>query len=709
MAKNSYKNFLSVGRFSSVGNIFLQKFFESGVDAIRNLLFPMPCPGFTKCLALFGYLWLGLETIGAAPKSEACATVADSSAMADSTAAMPVTTSPRSARAVETLFWHDIALYNWLTRIDLQQALSSRWQLLLTENFSSTLQQPGQSQPDRWKDEHTAQLELTRAPWGDGHWLAGWQWHIGMGSKIFRDDFSRQAIQTRNNDFALSSFYSRLERQLRPNLWVSGQAGYRLEQLLGRDEHGPSLKLSVAMGPALWQGYSHRFDAEGELNKLPERRNDDLRVSYSVSRQFENATSDSLFVHFTHLRRDNYLANIGSLDVYVLNRDRRAAENRLDYRINNEWRFLLHTELGESRVAVHQHVIERAQDSPLAPGLGRDGVKIQHNDFDTRHQADLLWQKANLNNRFSVQFVSEVIDYLGDLPCDEIRSPYAGQGCDSDNWHVRAGHDLRWRIGRRDSLRWYGSAERQAYETGNTKNPDHFDRLTFQANLLYGHRFSPFFLMLWEANVYLEHLVYLKSSHSAGNNWRRVFKLQPSCVFDLAPGLYLKQSFGVLAQYIAYDFPEPLALGQSNVFRYFFITDSLAVHFSRRTYGVAQYRLRLEERGQLDWSRWEQRPWFDRHEHWVSLSLNHELIPHWQITPGIAYFRQNDWAYRLAPSGFTRNRSSGQTIWSPALTVSYIRPPNAAIIFSARRQIVYRFRGASSYIDNIRLTVQWSI
>jgi hypothetical protein len=171
----------------------------------------------------------------------------------------------------------------------------------------------------------------------------------------------------------------------------------------------------------------------------------------------------------------------------------------------------------------------------------------------------------------------------------------------------------------------------------------------------------------------------------------------------------LKQSFGVLAQYIAYDFPEPLALGQSNVFRYFFITDSLVVRFSRRTQGVAQYRLRLEERGQLDWARWEQRPWFDRHEHWASLTLNHELMPHWQVAPGVAYFRQNDWAYRRAPSGFTRNRSGGQTIWSPALTISYIRPPNAAIIFSARRQIVYRFRGTSSFIDNIRLTVQWSI
>ncbi len=700
MAKKSYKIFFvrwpsTAAGFSSVGNVVLHKFFETRVDK--------------TWLIIFACLWLGLEAIASAPRNQA---ISDSSARADTSIVIESSASSRpSMRAVETLFWHDLAIYQWLTRIDLQQALSSRWQLLLTENFSSTLQQPGQSQPDRWKDEHTAQLVLSRAPWGEGHWLAGWQWNILLDSKIFRDDFSRQAIQSRNNDFALSGFYSRLARQLRPNLWVSGQAGYRLEQLLGRDEHGPSLKLSVAMAPTLWQGYSHRFDAEGELNSLPERRNDDLRVSYSVSRQFENATSDSLFVHFTHLRRDNYFANVGSLDVYALNRDRRAVENRLDYRINNEWRFLLHTELGESRVTVQQHVIERAHDSgQQAPGLGRDGVKIQHHDFDTRHQAELFWQKANLNNKFSVQFVSQGIDYLENASASNLFLPYAGQGFDSDDWRLRAEHDLRWRVGRRDSLRWYASVGRQAHETGNRNNQDNFDQLTFQASLLYGHRFSPFFSVLWEANAYLEHLVYLKSSHSAGNNWRRVFKLQASCLFDLAPGFYLKQSFGVLAQYIAYDFPEPLALGQSNVFRKFFVTDSLFARFSRRTQAVAQYRLHLEERGQLDWRRWQQRPWFDRREHWAAIVLNHELMPDWQVAPGVTYLRQIDWAYRIAPSGFTRYRSGGQKIWSPALTISYFRAPGAAIIFSARRQIVFPAKGGkSSSIDNVRLTVQWSI
>jgi hypothetical protein len=652
-----------------------------------------------------------METIGAAPRSTAGSPVADSSAVADSIAAFPVTPSQRSARAVETLFWHEIALYNWLTRIDLQQALSSRWQLMVTENFSSTLQQQaGQAQSDRWKDEHTAQLVLSRAPWSEGNWLAGWQWQIAMDSKIFRDDFSRQAIQTRNNDFALSGFYSRLERYLRPNLWVGGQAGYRLEQLLGRTEHGPNLKLEAAMAPTLWQGYSHRFDAEAELNKLPERRNDDVRLSYSASRQFENATNDSLFLHFTHLRRDNYFANVETLYVDVLNRDRRAVENRLNYRINNYWQFLLRTELGESRVSVQRRVVEQpTNSSPPRNASDNDGT-IQHTDFDTRHQADLFWQRTHLNSRFSVQFISQAIDYSDDAVSSPLFQRYAGLGYDSDDWHLRTEHDLRWRLGRRDSLRWYGSAERHAHETANPKNPDHFDRLTFQANLLYGHRFSPFFLMLWEANVYLEHLVYLKSSHSAGNNWRRVFKLQPSCVFDLAPGLYLKQSFGVLAQYIAYDFPEPLALGQSNVFRNFFVTDSLFVRFSRRTHGVAQYRLRLEERGQLDWARWQQRPWFNRHEHWAALVLNHELMPYLQVAPGVTYLRQSDWAYRAAASGFTRYRSGGQKIWSPALTISYVRSPNAAIFFSARRQIVFPVgRGKSSSIDNIRLTVQWSI
>jgi len=641
----------------------------------------------------------GFSTGTAAPTGNACPTRADSSASSDSTinrGAARVT--PISLRTVETFFGHDLAIYNWLTRINIEQTLSSRWHLTVWENFNSTLQ----SRPDRWKDDQHAELILRRAPWAGTGMLAGWQWQWAANSKIFRDEFSRLTVETRNNDFALSSLSSRLERQWRPNLWMSGQAGYRLENILGRNDHGPGAKLSVALAPTLWQGYYHRFDADAEINQLAERRNEDFRVSYGVSRQFENATSDSLFLHFSHLRRDNYFADIDRLYIDLLNRTRRALENRLDYRINNNWRLALRTELGQADVDIGRRT--------SGANVSRRVTAFQHTDFDTRQRAELQWQRPNLYNEFSVQFFSQTVDYSGQAASARISSRDPGPGYDSEDWHLRVSHRLRWRMGRNDSLRWFGSAIRQAHEIDDHTNPDNFDRLTFQASLLYGHRFAKTFLVFWEANAYLEHHVYLKSSHSAGNYWRRVFKLQPTGIFDLAPGFYLKQSFGVLAQYIAYDFPEPLAFGLSNVFRNFFITDSLSIQFSRRTNGVAQYRLRLEERGQLDWKEWRQRPWFDRREHWLVVALNHHPASFWQITPSLAYQQQVDWAYKLSPPrGYLRVRSGSQTIWSPALSVSYIRAPQTVFIFSAGRQSVYRDRRQTATINNVRLTLQWAI
>lgn len=639
--------------------------------------------------------------LGFAAPMVAGPTQADSAMATDSTTTNTISLSP-PVRQIETLFWHDIAIYNWLTRINLEQALSSRWQLTFIENFNSTLQR----QPDRWKDDQAAQLILRRAPWAGAGLLTGWQWLMVADSKIFRDQFSGLTIETRNNDFALSGLYSRLERQLRRNLWVSGQAGYRLESLLGRQDHGPTGKLSVALAPTLWQNYYHRFDADAEITQSSERRHDDVRLSYGVSRQFENATSDSLFLHFSHLRRDNYFADVDTLYIDLLNRTRRALENRLDYRINRNWRLALRTELGQADVEVGRRLLASAQ-----PSSSRRTVSaFDHIDFDTRHQAELQWQQPNLYNEFSVQFFSQSIDYSEQAAASPLSRRYAGAGYDSEDWHLRASHRLRWQIGRNDSLRWFGSATRQAHETGNRTNQDNFDRLTFQANLLYRHRFAKTFALAWEANTYLEHHVYLKSSHSAGNNWRRVFKLQPSAIFDFAPGFYLKQGFGVLAQYIAYDFPEPLALGLSNVFRNFFVTDSLFIKFSRRTSTMVQYRLRLEERGQLDWGRWQQRPWFDRHEHWLSVVVDHRPAMFWQVAPGLTYQRQIDWAYKLVPArGYTRSRSSSQTIVSPMLTVSYMRAPQAVVIFSAGRQLVYRQGGAVSAINHARLTLQWTM
>src|SRR5574341_1998072 len=86
---------------------------------------------------------------------------ADSSAAADSLWLNPMAAFAPSARTVETLFWHDIALYNWLARINYQQDFLSSWQLGVTGNFASTLQQqPVALQPERWKDEQNAQLIL---------------------------------------------------------------------------------------------------------------------------------------------------------------------------------------------------------------------------------------------------------------------------------------------------------------------------------------------------------------------------------------------------------------------------------------------------------------------------------------------------------------------------------------------------------------------
>jgi hypothetical protein len=635
---------------------------------------------------------------------------ADSSIVADSILVNAIASPLHSERAVETRFWHDIAIYNWHTRINILQALSPQWQLSVAENFVSTLQRdPSRAQPDRWKDAHDARVVLRRTPWEGPEALAGWQWQIGADSKIFRDEFSRQAVDTRNNDFSLSGFYSRLERGFGNNLRVGGQVGYRLEQLLARKDHGPNLELRVNLAPTLWQNYYHRFDAEAEINKLSDRRNDDVQLSYGVSRHFENSASDSLFLHFTQLRRESYFADT-TLYIDLLSRNRRALENRLHYRISDAWWLSVRTELGESKVSGFRRQVERSADSPNEAAGKQNASEFQHTDFDVRHLAKLHWQRASLSNEWTLQFLSQTVNYSDEAVASPLLRRYPGVGFDSKDWHFTLSHRLRWRLGRRDSLLWHGSATRYAHETGNRNNPDHFDRLTFQANLAHRHRFAAAFLMQWEAQAYLEHHVYLKRTHSAGNYWRRVFKLQPSFIFAPVPGLHFKQSFGILAQYIVYDFPEPLSRGQNNVFRNFFLTDSLSLRLSRQTQFVVQYNLRLEERGFLDWARWRQRPWFDRNEHWVSMVFDHRPAPSWQLAPGVTYLRQSDWRYRLSPlEGLTRYRSGGQTILSPTLSVSYVRSPRAVIIFSARRQMVFRDRGQSSATDYFNLTAQWSI
>ncbi|MCE7945790.1 MAG: hypothetical protein DYG95_29870 [Chlorobi bacterium CHB1] len=538
-------------------------------------------------------------------------------------------------------FGHDIEIFNWQTQINFQKTLATRWQLTLFENFSSVLQQ--QARGDIWKDDQMAGLRLQRAlrPY--------WRFETEATSRVFRDDFTRGAAGLNNNDFSLHRFTLRNELTLAQRLRLTPGLGYRWENVLQRQEYR-------------------------------DRRNDDFNLTYGVSRVFEGQATDSLFVRYSHLRRENYFADT-TLQVDGLERNRRAIENRLNYRFGGGF-LQLRSEIGETEIVGTRRWVE-----PVTLA-GRINGRFQESNFETNHQGLLVFHGGRLSNEIAFDYSSRnrTFEIPDSLRASPFLRRFPREGFDADDWTFGLSHRLHWQIGARDSLRWYGRAVRHAHNTANLENPDDYDRVQFQANVFYEHRFHENLRMRWEARSYLEHQV------------------------------YLKRNLSVRATYIDYDFPESISRRRSLVFRDFTVIDSLAARFSRRTHMNLYYKLTLEERGALDWERWLQTPQTTVHRHAAVLTFRHELAKNFYVAPSASYYRENNWSFqrRSTAPGYQKVFNYGQGIVTPAIVISYLRPPNTLLILSARRQISRRFRaqGAEAQdvlIDTFHMTIQWAI
>ena len=656
----------------------------------------MLCAGLTLCAHCAGPAW-------GQPQSEgSTSSRADSLPpyTAENIPVLPGTSGPKLQ--LHTGFWHDIQLYVWQSQLRLQQALAEHWQLQAWGILNSTLRPLASG--DLWKDDHQAGLQLTR-PLPSGGRL-----ELLAETRIFRDALTGDASSDfGNTDFNSSRVWATSEWKLASRLRFAPALGYRWEDILNRREHGPAAGLQLTLAPTPWaEGYWHQLDAAAQLENFPERRNQDLSVVYGVSRQFENYASDSLFASFNHLRRENYFT---TEYVDLLLRNRRALENHLHYRLAGAWNLSLYSELGEADVEIARRLFD-------APDPGDAEIsRFSHHDLETSHLAMLFLAQSRLVNELSLSYRSrrrtyEIPDSLRDSPL--IRR-YASEGYDSDWWDFALAHRLQWRIGAKDSLRWYGRLARYALTTANLKDPNDHDRIQIQANVLYAHRFNSYFTLGGEARTYLEHQVYLKGNLSGDNRWMRIWHLLPFVVWEPFAGVRLKQIVGVRATYIDYDFPETLSRRRSIVFRDFSFADSLSFPLSARTTAILQYRLVLEERGLLDWERWLQSPQTDLRRQWAELSFWHRWSLNWQVSPGVSWYRESNWRYQQQPrTGLQRTFDGSYTIIRPMLQLSYVRPPAVLLLLHWRRQMSFRKSADNRLrrdrnIDTFNLTLQWRL
>ncbi|MBN1291446.1 MAG: hypothetical protein JXB48_06360 [Candidatus Latescibacteria bacterium] len=125
--------------------------------------------------------------------------------------------------------------------------------------------------------------------------------------------------------------------------------------------------------------------------------------------------------------------------------------------------------------------------------------------------------------------------------------------------------DLGITYGQSDSLSVFGKIWRTRIDTP-VGVPNDRDELKIESGTAYFHKFSNNFNTTLDFRVLETHYVNIDVSQSSQNKWMKTYLLSPSLVYIPVPFLKLRHEVSLYANYIEYDFEDPLIL-RSNITR----------------------------------------------------------------------------------------------------------------------------------------------
>jgi len=592
-----------------------------------------------------------------------------------------------SLLAARVTFSRTLDIYDWQARASYTQRFSPKTVFRFGENFLSSLHRLRDS--DKWRDDQRATMGMEFS-------LFGAPAQARLYSRIFRD-----RISFLNSDHQSSGAELRLQRTLWRRFEIKPGAGYRWESRLEQVDSAPHFEFGAYLPPSSWGDYTHQLDAYAATERFPSRKNEDVRFSYGLARQFYTDTSDSLFLNFVHYRRDNFVSEQGRIRIERLSKRTRGVENRLRYRISDKGRLALRTHLQESVVAI-------SKLQPDSSTSSQDNLPSrEYDDFQVQHVLALDWQWQKVSTGFELRYDQQSIDNNS-----SGSRPFSSQfGIVRYNIRDRSfsiAQRSAWQVSKNDSLGFSGSMARFARDTSDKNRPDSYDNFRAKFSLTHQHKFRPGFAVRWQLSGYADHLVYLKSAFSATNNWTRILQLAPQLLLRLNENFQASQRFGVRAHYVTYDFEDFAGAPKSFSSRTFFANDSLAARLSPRSSATLYYTLEIEELGALNWDDFTTRPQQKRTRHWLHMMFDHAVSPRWRFSPGVSFYKQTQWNYEITAAGAQRRRAAALTSVGPFVRITYERAPRALLYFQGQQQMVFSPGKRKQNQSYFNLTVQWS-
>jgi len=589
-----------------------------------------------------------------------------------------------SLNSSQIRFKQEFNTYVWNYNINTYKIVKNHWQFFLAEKFRSSLLNLS-NENDKWKDDQDLDVKL-------GYFLLpSLIFQSRLASVVFLDKQSGF-----NNDIRTHQGNIGIEYTPLANIRAKAHIGPKWDNRFNQNDQGFNYNFEITAKNFQWEKYENSLDFLLGKDQFSQRQNQDVNFQYSVSREFVPGTADSLRLVTTNQRRDNYTSNTGDIESWRENI--KGLDNVLLYKLSKNMNMRLRSGLYFKDVEILSSYNEIEQK------------RRKRRDQRFSHNLLLVLKRKKIKSQMQLSYWSQKQVYDIDLGKSNVpfsrRTAFVTPNNESDRFMFITG--LGANLTRNDSLYSYFSISKYQYDTPDTNNFDDRDELRMNSRFIAFHRFSPVLNFELQASVNLYHMVYIFGERSADNNWNRIFMLRPVIHFSPNKRVKFKQSFEVLANYVDYDFEDKSVLTKSFIFRKFSINDSLQYQIAPRTTFLFDYRLQLEENGQLSWDEWTEKVLLSRRNQWLHFLLNYKPHDYFRIAPGYSYYLREEWRHKTNQSGVEKKEKSGSyTSQGPVLRLYYVPSKKIKFIFNAIRYKVNPPDQREYFINNIELILNW--
>ncbi len=581
-------------------------------------------------------------------------------------------------------FRQEFNTYLWTAHASLDQQVTDNVRFAIFENFRTSMLRIA-SEGDRWKDDQNLGVRMSYLISSKLSATAQ------LKSIVFLDKQSGFNNDVRSHSGTVGVAYA-----LDPRIGGALSLGPKWDSRYNQNDRGLTFYVDAHAVNMNLGGYDNNLlFALGE-DRYDRRTNSNLMATYHVSRQFSKGAADSLNIFISNQRRDNYVSIVG--DVESQRENVKGAKNVLFYDVGAGVNLSLATQLEFKNVEVLQY--------------GETSVQRRRKRNDQRFANDLgvRINREKLRGRVDLSYWIQEQRY--DIDVSNADRPFSARVAfvtpDNSSSRLMLATFLKSAVSARDSLSTYVSVSKYQYDTPDTTNFDDRDELRINTRATWSHTFDAWLRFELLAGVNLYHMVYIFGERSADNNWNRIFMLRPTIVYQPVERFRLHQSFEVLANYVDYDFEDPDVQTRSFVFRKFAMTDSLFWRLTSRTALLLDYRLQLEENGQLYWDKWSEKVIVDRITQWAHLSWRYTVGEYFILQPGYTIYSRDEWRYKDIIRGAQRRERAGTYIsHGPMLRLRYAPGPKVRVHVNATRYKVEYNDQADSFINNIEVNVRW--